>query len=73
MFAIALSKPFVDSVIWADLYDYKTMNLPTAGLVSLKGKPRAVLSKILSMRKRLNSPLGPLDLPKRKDATKENE
>lgn len=73
MFAIALSKPFVDSVIWTDLYDYKTMNLPTSGFISLKGKPRAVLSKILSMRKRLNTPLGPLDLPKRKDTDKVSE
>jgi hypothetical protein len=73
MFAIALSKPFVDSVIWTDLYDYKTMSLPTAGLISLKGKPREVLAKLLAMRKRLSKPLGPLDLPKRKDANKENE
>ncbi|MBL6997659.1 MAG: endo-1,4-beta-xylanase [Phycisphaerales bacterium] len=73
MFAIAMSKPFVDSVIWTDLYDYKTMKLPTAGLISLKGKPRAVLDKLLAMRKRLSKPLGPLNLPKRKDATKENE
>jgi hypothetical protein len=49
------------------------MKLPTAGLISLKGKPRAVLDKLLAMRKRLSKPLGPLNLPKRKDATKENE
>ncbi len=73
MFAIAMSKPFVDSLIWTDLYDYKTMSLPTAGLISLAGKPRAVLAKLLAMRKRLSKPLGPLHLPKRKDASRENE
>jgi GH35 family endo-1,4-beta-xylanase len=71
--AIALSKPFVDSVIWTDLYDYKTMTLPTAGFVSINGKPRPVLNRVLSMRKRLNTPLGPLDLPKRNDAETENK
>jgi len=68
-----LSKPFVDSVIWTDLYDYKTMTLPTAGFVSIKGKPRAVLSKVISMRKRLNTPLGPLDLPNRSDSEMKNK
>lgn len=73
MFAIALSKPFIDSVIWTDLYDYKTMSLPTAGFISLQGKPRPVMNKVLSMRKRLRAPLGPLDLPKRNDTDKKNE
>ena len=73
MFAIALSKPFIDSVIWTDLYDYKTMSLPTAGFISLQGKPRPVMNKVLSMRKRLRTPLGPLDLPKRNDTDKKNE
>jgi len=65
MFAICLSKPFVNSVIWTDLFDHKKMTLPTAGFISRKGKPRAVLSKILSMRRRLLKPLGALELPKR--------
>ena len=73
MFAIALSKPFIDSVIWTDLFDYKKMKLPTAGFISSKGKPRLVMNKVLSMRKRLNVPLGPLDLPKRNDTNKKSE
>lgn len=73
MIAIALSKPFIDSVIWTDLYDYKTMKLPTAGFISIKGKPRSVMSKLFSMRKRLNKPLGPLDLPKRNDSSQKSE
>ncbi len=73
MFAIALSKPFIDSVIWTDIYDYKTMRLPTAGFISIKGKPKPVMNKILSMRRRLSKPLGPLDLPKRDDLNKASE
>jgi GH35 family endo-1,4-beta-xylanase len=73
MLAIALSKPFVDSIIWTDLYDYKTMELPTAGFISIKGKPRPVMNKVIMMRKRLNTPLGPLALPKRNDSDKESK
>jgi GH35 family endo-1,4-beta-xylanase len=65
MLAICLSKPFVDSVIWTDLFDHKQMDIPTAGFISRKGKPRLVLQKMLSIRKRLSKPLGPLELPKK--------
>jgi GH35 family endo-1,4-beta-xylanase len=73
MLAVTLSKPYVDSVIWTDLFDYKTMELPTAAFISLKGKPRPVLKRVIAMRKRLTKPLGPLDLPKRNDAIQETQ
>ncbi len=65
MFAIALSKPFVNSVIWADLYDHQSMDIPSSGFLNQKGKPRAVMNKLVKMRKRLKKPLGALELPKR--------
>ena len=68
MLWVTLSKPFVNAVVWTDLYDYKTMTLPTAGYISIKGKPRKVLHRVLAMRKLLQSPLGPLVLPKYDDA-----
>jgi|GEM_PF-303576 len=71
MITIGLSKPFVDSVIWTDLFDYKKMDLPTAGFVSINGKPRSVMNRMFSMNKRLKKPLGHLELPKRKDANNE--
>ena len=71
MLAISLSKPFVDSVIWTDLFDNKDMELPTAGFISQKGKPRLVLNKMLSMRKRLCKPLGSLELPKKNQPSKD--
>ncbi len=65
MFAIALSKPFVNSVIWADLYDHQSMDIPSSGFLTEKGKPRALMSKLVKMRKRLKKPLGALELPNR--------
>jgi GH35 family endo-1,4-beta-xylanase len=72
MLAIALSKPYIDSVIWSDLYDHNMMDIPTSAFVSESGKPRAVLNRMLTMRRRLTKPLGPLDLPKRTQVDKES-
>lgn len=72
MLAIALSKPFVDSVIWTDLFDHNMMDIPTSAFISNLGKPRAVLNRLLSMRKRLEKPLGPLELPKKNQMDKES-
>lgn len=58
MLAIALSKPFVDSVIWADLYDHDNMDVPSSAFISTSGKPRTVLNRMLSIRNRLKKPLG---------------
>ena len=58
MLAIALSKPFVDSVIWADLYDHDNMDMPSSAFISTGGKPRPVLNRLLTIRNRLRKPLG---------------
>lgn len=65
MMGIALSKPFVDSVIWAELFDHEAADLAMAGLVTGAGKPRPALARLVNMRRRLKTPLGPLKLPKR--------
>ncbi len=65
MLGIALSKPYVDSVIWTDLFDHEHAELPSSGLVSRDGKPRPAMGKLFGMRKRLRKPLGPLQLPKK--------
>ncbi len=67
MFAIALSKPFVNSVIWTDLFDHQDMDITSSGFLTEKGKPRAVMNKLVKMRKRLKKPLGSLELPKRSE------
>lgn len=65
MATMALSKPFVESVTWCDLYDYDGMVLPTAGLLTQEGTPRQVFHRLASLRKRLADPLGPLNLPRK--------
>ncbi len=60
VFAVAMSKPFVDSVVWADLFDDPRAELPKGGLVTEQGKPKPVLERLVSTRKRLRKPLGPL-------------
>ena len=37
VFAMAMSKPFVETLIWTDLYDHDGSILPSGGLVSRSG------------------------------------
>lgn len=62
-FAMSLSKPFVDSVLWTDLYDHEGVALRHSGLISEKGKPKMALSRLAAHRRTLRKPLGPLRLP----------
>jgi GH35 family endo-1,4-beta-xylanase len=68
VFAIALSKPFVETLFWTDLYDHENAELPLAGLISDTGKPKTALAKLIGLRKHLKKPLGPLKLPSRPGA-----
>lgn len=61
VFAIAMSKPFVESIFWTDLYDHDGAELDTGGLIDDDGRTRPVLSKLIGMRKRLRKPLGRRD------------
>jgi GH35 family endo-1,4-beta-xylanase len=69
VFAVALSKPFVESIFWTDLFDHQQSELPTAGLISDSGQPKPALQKLVSLRRHLRKPLGPLKLPSRAAAT----
>ena len=68
MFAIALSKPFVDSLFWVDLFDHDQSMIPSAGLINESGRARPALRKLTNMRRRMRKPLGPLKLPPRQQA-----
>jgi GH35 family endo-1,4-beta-xylanase len=59
-FAAAMSKPFVESVFWADLYDHPEADLAAAGLISENGQPKPGFSRLVGMRRRLRKPLGPM-------------
>jgi len=68
MFFIALSKPFVESVIWTDLFDHDNPQLKAAAMVSKQGKPRQLLSRLVYMRRKLRQPLGERQLPPKEEA-----
>jgi len=58
---IALSKPFVASVIWDRLTDGRGGGLPlSTGVIDASGRAKPVLGKLLAVRRRLREPLGPL-------------
>ena len=59
VFAMAMSKPFVETLVWTELYDHPGSDLPTAGLVSDTGHAKPVLRRLVNTRKRLRKPLGP--------------
>ncbi len=59
VFAIAMSKPFVETLVWTDLYDHAQADLPGGGLVTDEGRPKPALGRLTSTRKRLHKPLGP--------------
>ena len=60
VFAVAMSKPFVETLVWTELYDYRGSDLPSAGLVSETGHAKPVLRRLVNTRKRLRKPLGPI-------------
>jgi hypothetical protein len=60
---LALSKPYIESLFWSDLFDHEDTVPPRCGLLNENGKPKPVLQKLISIRKRMRSPLGPLKLP----------
>ncbi len=59
VFAMAMSKPFVETLVWTELYDHHGSDLPSAGLVSDTGHAKPVLRRLVNTRKRLRKPLGP--------------
>ncbi|MDG2424337.1 MAG: hypothetical protein P8M22_10195 [Phycisphaerales bacterium] len=65
---LLLSKPFVEAVVWSDLYDHE-QTLPTgSGLLTDGGQPKPVLKKMASLRQRLMRPLGKVVMPAKTDS-----
>lgn len=63
VFAMAMSKPYVESMFWSDLIDNARALVISGGLVNEAGKGKPALKRLVGMRKRLRKPLGPLKLP----------
>ncbi|MGI9013980.1 MAG: endo-1,4-beta-xylanase [Phycisphaerales bacterium] len=65
MLGIALSKPHVESVLWAELYDHAANHVPAIGVIDAEGRKKPALQAMIDVRRRLRKPLGPLKLPMR--------
>jgi GH35 family endo-1,4-beta-xylanase len=63
LFAICLSKPHVESIFWAELFDHSGAEPARIGLITDEGKAKPALQKLIGLRKHLKKPLGPLKLP----------
>jgi hypothetical protein len=63
LFAVAMSKPHVETVTWTDLFDHARAELPKGGLIDETGKAKSALQRLVSVRRRLKKPLGALRLP----------
>lgn len=59
-FRIALSKPYVDSFFWGDLYDSERSDLPHCGLVNDDNRAKPAIKKLVEARRRMRKPLGPM-------------
>jgi hypothetical protein len=73
IFAIGMSKPFIDAVVWGEASDHPAAMVPASGLLAPGGAPREILPSMLSLRRRLKRPLGLLRLQQRAAALGELE
>ncbi len=71
VFALAMSKPYLESMFWSDLFDHSRAVNQDAGLISAEGRGKVALQRLVAMRKRLRKPLGPLKLPSKSDVVGE--
>tara|TARA_B100002052_G_scaffold275456_1_gene279359 strand:- start:787 stop:990 length:204 start_codon:yes stop_codon:yes gene_type:complete len=62
-----LSKPFVEAVVWSDLYDHDATMPQGSGLLTDAGQPKPVLKKFATLRQRLLKPLGKVVMPAKAD------
>jgi hypothetical protein len=50
---IALSKPYIDCVIWSDLVDHPQIELPLSGMVTEELAPKPALKRYAAFRRHL--------------------
>lgn len=64
---LCLSRRYVQTVIWSDLYDHPRSLVEYGGMVDSDGNPRPVLANWAKLRSKFSKPLGSMHLPKRGD------
>ena len=60
-----MSKPYVESIFWTDLYDHDEALAPGTGLITSDGKAKPAFARLVAARRRLRKPLGAMKLPQR--------
>ncbi|QQE11695.1 endo-1,4-beta-xylanase [Planctomycetota bacterium] len=53
VYQIALSKPFVETVIWDSLVDHSDIELPLSGLIDEELQPKPSLQRLIGFRKQI--------------------
>ncbi|QDU33627.1 hypothetical protein KS4_16790 [Poriferisphaera corsica] len=53
VYQIALSKPFVETVVWDALVDHPEIELPLSGLIDEELQPKAGLQRLIGFRKQI--------------------
>jgi hypothetical protein len=53
IFQIAISKPFIEAVIWQELVDHPKIDLPLSGLVTEDLEPKSAFKRLVTFRKTL--------------------
>ena len=53
VYQVALSKPYVETVIWDSLADHPDIELPMSGLVSEDLQPKSALQRLIGFRKQV--------------------
>ena len=62
---LCLSRRYVQSVVWSDLYDHPRSLVEHGGMVDAQGGARPVLAHWSKLRSKFSKPLGSVQLPKR--------
>ncbi|MCA9297236.1 MAG: endo-1,4-beta-xylanase [Phycisphaerales bacterium] len=62
LFAVCLSKPFVESLFWCDLYDHPESELSHGAIVADTGRLKSAGNRLIKIRRRFRRPLGELKL-----------
>ncbi|MEM1098138.1 MAG: endo-1,4-beta-xylanase [Planctomycetota bacterium] len=56
---VAMSKPYIESIVWQDFVDHPTMELPLSGLISENLQVRDALRRLVGFRRTLLNQPGP--------------
>ncbi|MEM8783670.1 MAG: endo-1,4-beta-xylanase [Planctomycetota bacterium] len=68
---VAMSKPYVESIVWQDFVDHPAMELPLSGLITEGFQVRDAMRRLVGFRQTLLDPAPPPGSPPEDDAGKQ--